>query len=262
MMEAIEEKFHVGRNLTFAFIDSWAKHPMNLGDQQQQDAFARETNILWNFALSKEEFVFKSIQDVLDENQKLKAEVEFLNENIDTIYKRLNTIEKNLAEQEVGLTEAGKNISSLKTDSSKHNEEILGIRKTLTSHQSQFEADESRILSTEKKVLAHDTTLDGINKTSASHQTLIQELTIESSKHREEIDDIEETSASYQTSIDELKSVTQNLDQFPLGTIMSYHPKNGETFPVGWLACDGSNIGKGDLKGETTPGNSIFSNIT
>jgi hypothetical protein len=33
MMNAIEEKFHVGRNLTFAFIDSWAKHPMNLGDQ-------------------------------------------------------------------------------------------------------------------------------------------------------------------------------------------------------------------------------------
>ena len=33
MMNAIEEKFHVGKNLTFAFIDSWAKHPMNLGDQ-------------------------------------------------------------------------------------------------------------------------------------------------------------------------------------------------------------------------------------
>ena len=33
MMNAIEEKFHVGRNLTFAFIDSWAKHPMNIEDQ-------------------------------------------------------------------------------------------------------------------------------------------------------------------------------------------------------------------------------------
>lgn len=32
MMNAFEDKFHVGRNLTFAFIDSWAKHPMNLGD--------------------------------------------------------------------------------------------------------------------------------------------------------------------------------------------------------------------------------------
>ena len=62
MMVAIEEKFHVGRNLTFAFIDSWAKHPMNLNDTQQQAAFARETDILWNFANSSKEFVFKSIQ--------------------------------------------------------------------------------------------------------------------------------------------------------------------------------------------------------
>ena len=62
MMGAIEEKFHVGRNLTFAFIDSWAKHPMNLNDTQQQAAFARETDILWNFANSSKEFVFKSIQ--------------------------------------------------------------------------------------------------------------------------------------------------------------------------------------------------------
>ena len=33
MMSSIEEKFHVGRNLTFAFIDSWAQHPMYLEDQ-------------------------------------------------------------------------------------------------------------------------------------------------------------------------------------------------------------------------------------
>jgi hypothetical protein len=33
MMEAIEQKFQVGRNLTFVFIDSWAKHPINLDDQ-------------------------------------------------------------------------------------------------------------------------------------------------------------------------------------------------------------------------------------
>jgi hypothetical protein len=33
MMDAINTKFQVGKNLTFAFIDSWAKHPMNLDDQ-------------------------------------------------------------------------------------------------------------------------------------------------------------------------------------------------------------------------------------
>jgi len=35
-MKVIEEKFHVGRNLTFTFIDSFAKHPNNLNDLTQQ----------------------------------------------------------------------------------------------------------------------------------------------------------------------------------------------------------------------------------
>ncbi len=59
MMAALKESFHLDRDLTFAFIDSFAKHPMNLEDQQQQDAFAREADILWNFALNSKEFVFE-----------------------------------------------------------------------------------------------------------------------------------------------------------------------------------------------------------
>jgi hypothetical protein len=199
MMGALEEKFHVGRNLTFAFIDSWAKHPANLGDQNQQVAFARETGILWNFALNSEEFVFKSIQDVLDENQKLKAEVEYLNENIDQIL-----------------------------------EQLVGINSTLASHQSKIDDDESRITSNENKLSAQNTTL---------HDIL------------ENVDDFKTKIFSHQTSIDELKNSTRNLDLLPLGTILSYHPKNGDTFPVGWLPCDGGNIFKGPLAGQKTPGN-------
>ena len=261
MMGAIEEKFHIGRNLPFTFIDSWAKHPLNLGDQQQQDAFARETDILWNFALSSEEFVFKSIQDVLDENEKLKAEVEYLNENIDfilgqlitinsdignlteTVHTDLEILSENLAKQEVGLTGAVKDITSLRIESSKHGEEIAIIEETLISHQSQFEADESRISSNENKLSAHDTTLDGITEIANDHQLII--------------DDLSQTSATHQTLIDELQRVTHNLDLLPLGTIMSYHPKNAETFPIGWLPCDGSNIDKGPLMGQTTPGKLI-----
>jgi len=241
MMGAIEEKFHIGKNLTFAFIDSWAKHPMNVGDQQQQDAFARETNILWNFALSKEEFVFKSIQDVLDENQKLKAEVEYLNENIDYILEEMISIKENLANQQVVLTEAGKDITSLRIESSKHGEEIDSIEETLISYHSQFEIDESRISTNEVELSSHRSTLDDILRNVNDHQL--------------GIDSLSQTSASHQTSIEELVSTTRNLDRLPLGTIMSYHPKNAETFPMGWLPCDGSSIDKGPLIGETTPGN-------
>ena len=30
--QILDSKFHIGRNLTFAFIDSFAKHPSNLDD--------------------------------------------------------------------------------------------------------------------------------------------------------------------------------------------------------------------------------------
>jgi hypothetical protein len=63
--QIIETKFQIGRNLSFAFIDSWAKHPSNLDDLYQQAAFEREASILWQAATSTEEFVFKSIQDIL-----------------------------------------------------------------------------------------------------------------------------------------------------------------------------------------------------
>ena len=35
MMAELEAKFHVGRELPFAFIDSWAKHPANIDDLSQ-----------------------------------------------------------------------------------------------------------------------------------------------------------------------------------------------------------------------------------
>ena len=65
MNSILESKFHIGRKLPFAFIDSWAKHPLNIDDPLQQEAFARETEILWKAATSSEEFVFKSVQDIL-----------------------------------------------------------------------------------------------------------------------------------------------------------------------------------------------------
>jgi chromosome segregation ATPase len=139
------------------------------------------------------------------------------------------------------LTEAGKDITSLRIDSSNHNDKIIEIGETLNSHQSRLEMDESRISTNEVELSAHRNTLDDILRNVNDHQL--------------GIDTLYQTSAFHQTLIEELQSTTRNLDRLPLGTIMSYHPKNAETFPVGWLPCDGENIDKGPLKGQRTPGN-------
>ncbi len=93
MNEILEEKFQIGKNLTFTFIDSYAKKPSNLDDILQQAAFERETTILWKAATSSEEFVFKSIEDILEENKDLKVEVDYykgvLEDNITDIFEYL-----------------------------------------------------------------------------------------------------------------------------------------------------------------------------
>jgi len=100
MNEILEEKFHIGKNLTFAFIDSYAKKPSNLDDAFQQAAFERETTILWNAATGSEEFVFKSIEDILDENKELKGEVDYykgvLDDNITDIFEALKVHDNDL----------------------------------------------------------------------------------------------------------------------------------------------------------------------
>ena len=68
----LNEKFHLKANLSGVFIDSWSQQYWNLPDEDQQKAFKRETEKLWQFASSNEEFNFRTIGDVLEENQWLK----------------------------------------------------------------------------------------------------------------------------------------------------------------------------------------------
>ena len=78
----LNEKFHLKANLSGVFIDSWSQQHWNLPDEDQQKAFRRETEKLWQFASRNEEFLFRTIEDVLEENQKLKEQNQWLNDVI------------------------------------------------------------------------------------------------------------------------------------------------------------------------------------
>ena len=111
MNRQLHEKFHLEKNLSVVFIDSFAKQPYNLNDPVQQEAFNRETLKLWNIFSNNPTFEFKTIEDILEENQKLKEEVQWLNDVI------TNNI-SDLAEQ----------ISSVRTELAEHDEDISNIR--------------------------------------------------------------------------------------------------------------------------------------
>merc|ERR1719369_699366 len=89
----IGAKFHLQHQLRGVFIDAWAQQPWNLQDEDQQIAFRRETGKLLQFMQEQDVFPFRTIEDVLNENQKLKEEVEWLNnvitQNISKFNERL-----------------------------------------------------------------------------------------------------------------------------------------------------------------------------
>ena len=82
------------------FIDSYSQQPYNKPDQYQQEVFQREVGKLWDYAKSNDEFEFRTIQDVLDENQELKKEIKWLNDvitnNISDLIEECNLIFKSL----------------------------------------------------------------------------------------------------------------------------------------------------------------------
>ena len=105
----LQEKFHITFNLSAVFIDSWSQQSWNANDQDQQVAFQRETEKLWKFADGNEEFLFRTVDDVLAENQALKAEVKWLN---DVITQNISNIMEHLQEHSDQLQDLSGEVQS------------------------------------------------------------------------------------------------------------------------------------------------------
>ena len=74
---SLQENFHLKHNLTGVFIDSFAVFYPE--DEGQQSNFTFYTDLLWQFAQNKPSFDFKTIEDILEENQVCQKENDCLN---------------------------------------------------------------------------------------------------------------------------------------------------------------------------------------
>ena len=139
----LNEKFHLKANLSGVFIDSWSQQYWNLPDEDQQKAFKRETEKLWQFASSKEEFIFRTIEDVLEENQKLKEQNQWLNDVITNNISQLNDL---ISEIKVQLAQDEKQISDLGGEVDVHGSKIEKNEKSLSELSSEVEVNENQIV--------------------------------------------------------------------------------------------------------------------
>ena len=102
----LREKFHIEVDLQGVFIDSWSQQPWNVPDENQQAAFQRETSKLWDFAQQNDLFTFRTVGDVLEENQELKAEIKWLND----------VITNNISKLSQSISANSEEIADLRTD--------------------------------------------------------------------------------------------------------------------------------------------------
>ena len=83
----MHEKFGIEKNFTFVFTDSFSQTAgppgYNTEDNLQQEHWQEETSVLWDVTISREEpFIFMTIDDILEENARQRAEIKWLNDII------------------------------------------------------------------------------------------------------------------------------------------------------------------------------------
>ena len=131
----LQEKFHITFNLSAVFIDSWSQQSWNANDQDQQIAFQRETEKLWKFADGNEEFLFRTVDDVLAENQALKAEVKWLNDvitqNISKIMNQLEDISGEVQSNSDHMEDIDDQLAHMRTAPIGKSELLIRIRTNL-----------------------------------------------------------------------------------------------------------------------------------
>ena len=109
MNRQLQEKFNIDKNFTCVFTDSWSQTPgppgFNTEDPLQQEHWKAETGILWEITTSREDsFSFMTIDDILEENTRLKAENEWLNDVISSNITHLTEMLADMADN-VGILE-------------------------------------------------------------------------------------------------------------------------------------------------------------
>ena len=103
----LKEKLSLKTDLAGVFIDSWSQTENHIDNEEEQIAFKRETEKLWNFVQNHDEFGFKTVADVIQENQELKAEIKWLNDvitkNISELQEKTHNLKVENVDQKIDI---------------------------------------------------------------------------------------------------------------------------------------------------------------
>merc|ERR1712038_1180408 len=123
----LEDKFHINMTLQGVFIDSFLQQPYNKPDKYQQEVFKNQTQKLWDLSMDKKLFGFKTVEDVLKENQELREEIIQLN---NTLKDDIADIKKQLSQQNMSISQNTEAIGLYSDAITKNTESIDEVKMT------------------------------------------------------------------------------------------------------------------------------------
>merc|ERR1712130_239871 len=108
----MQKYFGLNRNFTFVFTDSWSQTAgppgFNTDDPLQQEHWQEETNILWELTVGRDEtFSFMTIDDILEENARMRAEIKWLN---DVITNNISELAAQLEQNKLSIQDNSDNL--------------------------------------------------------------------------------------------------------------------------------------------------------
>jgi len=218
----LRDKLHVEKNFTCVFTDSWSQTGNNVEDPLQQEHWRNETGILWEITTSREDtFGFMTIDDILEENARLKEENKWLNDvirnNITQLTEMIQSNAEKINANEGNIQDMSDNVGILEGRVTNNGGDIVLTNRRI---------DENKAY---------------INENTAN----IDQHTISIGENTAHIVDISDN--------------MDTLNLAPVGTILAWTPKpnkdtgNPVELPDGWKECDGSQIVGGIWNGQYTP---------
>ena len=229
----LQEKIHMTQNLSAVFIDSWSQTPKHINDEMEQFYFQQETAKLFDFLNAKDDFMFRTINDVLLENEAMKNEINWLN----------NVIENNITDIQSNIVEIEEDIVDVRIDTAHNKALITGDEINININTNGIQENLNRIDINNNRIA------DTIGLTETNFDLI--------SKNSLSIQDITSILSELKTDINRLEVEMSGLNQVPIGTIAAWtnHVAGGNSIklPEGWLECNGQTISEGIWKNKATP---------
>jgi len=138
MNTEIQKNFvHVTQNFSCVFIDSWARKGRHVNDTDEQEAFQRETQKLWDLTKQFGPFEFKSLEDVLADLYQCREERDCLDGviagDLKTMKDDVTALWTHVNEDENTLEEHWKRMDSIEDTNTKQEGRMDGIAKNNTN---------------------------------------------------------------------------------------------------------------------------------